>query len=150
MPLPDRLVDPRERPLAGRPDGVEPLPFAAALGRRLPEARAHEAALLEAIERRVQRARRDDAVGTFLNLPTDRDAVHVRTQPHEGKENQLLEIANRVRHEVVLEDVVGIRDPGSVVHESREPTLGVARGLQAPRLFRIPDYGSRHASATTL
>ena len=88
-----------------------PPPASSALRRRLPDPRPDEPLLLEAFERRVDRADRDFASGVLLDFPPHGGAVGVGPQPHQRQQNQLFELAERdrrLRHMVHNVDVMSI------------------------------------------
>src|SRR5690606_18917819 len=81
---------------AGRADGVVPLRAPAPLGRRLAEARRHEALLLEPVQGRVERAGRGAPPGAAPDLVADRDAVRVVAEAQDREQDDLLELAEVV------------------------------------------------------
>src|SRR5688572_22904190 len=72
-------------------DGEVALRPATTLGRRIAICRRHHSHFLEAIERRIQRARRRLALRAFSDLTTYRDAVGVPGKAKDGEQDHLLE-----------------------------------------------------------
>jgi hypothetical protein len=66
---------------------------AAALRRRLANARSHKALYFQAVERDVHSADRQIPSGSRFNFAPDRRAVRVRTQPDQRQQHELFELA---------------------------------------------------------
>ena len=82
---------------AASPFGVTAVQTAGQPGTIVPTRRdlpAEQALVFEPIERRVERAAGDAAIGAGFELPPDPDARGVRAEPENGQQHELLELSN--------------------------------------------------------
>ena len=84
-------------PHAQRGHFVMALALAAALRRRIADARVHEALLLEPVERGVDGADRDIAPAARFDFAAHRGAVGVGPEAHQRQQHHLLELAEHGR-----------------------------------------------------
>ena len=79
-----------------------PLPLAAALRRRIADARLDQALLLEALERGVHRAHGHAAAAALLDLGAHRRAIGVGAEAQQRQHHDLLELAEDGRRMRVM------------------------------------------------